>query len=49
MQFEWDQTKEKTNIAKHRLSFSEACLVSPIPTNSTSWTRSIPMPRSDGL
>jgi hypothetical protein len=27
MQFEWDPAKEKTNIVKHRLSFSEACLV----------------------
>lgn len=27
MQFEWDPAKEKRNIVKHRLSFSEACLV----------------------
>ena len=27
MQFEWDPAKEKLNIAKHRLSFTEACHV----------------------
>ena len=27
MKFEWDITKEGTNIRKHKVSFSEACLV----------------------
>ncbi len=27
MQFEWDFEKEKSNIAKHKLTFSDACHV----------------------